>query len=332
MPAELPSLQARRMRQLLKLVALDRILAKRKASYTVLAAQRHEPGRLGSWVHGHRAVQGWPQPAVDTQQPAQHAVDRHGTFLQHDQQLSSHPVPDRIGTLAVSSPATPVLGHQTGRDQLAGRQATHPLCRMQQGARLGQQSPAQQQICPQEAAHPQQAPVGELPPQQGPVQLPQHQPTADAVTAQPAGVEPAEQGGTSGSNLPESYIMSMHIQPQTSPMQHQLPGRLPPLRLSGLSRQGRLSQIDGVPQAAASTSQDAHPQQAIPGERAPGLRVLNNWTSQAFAVSSGQCRLTPVSTWPALSRCSYKTSPPLVHVVMLPACLTTCSHGISAKS
>ena len=270
-PAELTSLQARRMRHLLKLVALDRILAKRKASYTVLveaAALRQEPGGPGSWPRGHipaqhRAVQGWPQPSVGSQQAAQHAVGRHGAFLQQERQLPTNLVPDCSGVLAVTVSAGGSLGHQIGGDQLAGRQVTHPLCSMQQGAQLGQQSPAQLQTCPQGAAEPQQA--GELPSQQGPVQLPLHQPPADAVTAQPAGAEPAEQSFRSSSSLPESDSVSMHLQPQTSPMQHQLPGRLPPLRLP---RQGHLSQPEGVSQTAASTSQDLLVQQAMPGEHA----------------------------------------------------------------
>ena len=279
-PAELPSLQARRMRQLLKLVALDRILAKRKASYTILveaAAKRHEPGGPCSWPRGHipaqhRAVQGWPQPQVGSQQAAQlaaqHAVGRHGAFLQQEQQLPSNLERDRSGVLAVLGSAGDSLRHQTGEDQLAGMQITHPLCSMQQGAQLGQQSPAQQQISPQGAAAPQQATAGQLPPQQGPVQLPLHQPPADAVTAQPAGAEPAEHGFRSSSNLPDSVAVSTHLQPQTSPMQHQLPGRLPPLRLPGLSRQGHLSQPEGVSQTAASTSQVLLVQQAMPGEHA----------------------------------------------------------------
>ena len=258
------------MRQLLKLVALDRILAKRKASYTILveaAALRHEPGGLGSWPRGHRAVQGCPQPALGSQHPAQHAVGRHGAHLQQDQQLSSHPVPDPSGKPAVSGPATAFSGHQTGGHQLAGRQVTEPLCSKQQGAQLGRQSPAQQQMWPQEAAEPQHASAGELPPHQGPVQRPLHQPPADVVTAQPAGVEPPSSG------LPDSSMMSVQPQPQTSPMQHQLPGRLPPLRLAGLPRQGHLSQIDGVSQTAVSTSQDVHTQQALPGEHVPDCKL-----------------------------------------------------------
>ena len=261
----LPSLQARRLRQLLKLVALDRILAKRKASYTVLveaAAQRHEPGGpLGHLAAQHRAAQGWPPPTVGSQQPAQPAVGRHGASLQQERQLPSH-----SGALAVSGPARGSLGHWTGGDQLAGRQSTHPLCSVQQEAQLGQRLPAQQQSGPQEAAEPQQASAGELPPQQGPVQLALHQLPADALTAQSAGLEPAEQSGRSSSHLPESDTVSMHHQPQTSPMQHHLPGRLPPLRLSGLSRQSHSQHIEGALQTAPSTFQDAPAQQAMPGE------------------------------------------------------------------
>eukprot|EP00891_Asterochloris_glomerata_P005349 jgi/Astpho2/5349/Aster-x1289 len=80
-----------------------------------------------------------------------------------------------------------------------------------------------------------------------------HEP--DALTAQSAGLEPAEQSGRSSSHLPESDT-------------HHLPGRLPPLRLSGLSRQSHSQHIEGALQTAPSTFQDAPAQQAMPGDQA----------------------------------------------------------------